>query len=490
MALPYCISACGLTRFGACGYKKVLVNSTGGAMIVRTFLSLILAAVPYALASSQDWSELDTLTFTPSPYRDSAAVLSSDAGQSSGRSSSAPENEPAADLPAADFFVSRVRTALEDIEAYQAEYGPHSLGLVPLLRTLADIHQGLGDFGEAISVLDRAQDIVRRWEGLDSLDQAEIIEQIIAIRMAIAPNEESIDEETHLRELVRRNPADPRNVGILVNMAGRQMDVVRELLINGLPPEIAINVNVFDSGNSRQFSPPRDARSMAASILRRARSTYGSAMREAIAANSADISELFELETSVIDTYYLELMNMRFRRGGQSYRGAGQLFYQGNGALEARLENTQRYRDTPEAVTRALVELADWQLMFGAFGHALDRYEEIAADLRARGGNEALVDAIFSPAVPVPLPALPANASIVGGRNDVQGYVDVEIEINRFGGVHYVKVTGQSDNATASIERRLKRFVYQTRFRPRYVDGEWLREDRFNLRYVFGYSSS
>jgi tetratricopeptide (TPR) repeat protein len=469
-----------LTHFGACGYKSVTLEPTGGIVIVRTFLSFILAVVPCALASAQDWSELETLTFAPAPLSRSLDVLPVPGGPSG-----VPLEEPAA-----EFVVSRVRSALGDIESYQTENGPHALGLVPLLRELADIYHRLSDYDAAISVLERAQDIVRRWDGLDSLDQAEMVEEIIEINMAIARNEESIDEENHLRELVRRNPGDPRNVAILVNMAGRQMDVVRELLINGIPPEIAINVNVLNSGNSARFAPPRDARSMAASMLRRARASYSAAMREAIAMGSADISELFELETSVIDTYYLELINLRLRGGRQAYRGAGRLYFEGIGALDARLDNTRRFRDTPEAVTRALIELADWELMFGSFGHALGMYDEAAADLRANGGSEALVDAMFSPAVPVPLPALLSNAQIVGGRSDVQGYVDVEIDINRFGGVHQVRVTGRSDNATDSIERRLKRFVYQTRFRPRYVDGEWLRADRFALRYIFNYSTS
>ena len=91
---------------------------------------------------------------------------------------------------------------------------------------------------------------------------------------------------------------------------------------------------------------------------------------------------------------------------------------------------------------------------------------------------------------PVPLPDFAANLNVFADQSDVYGYIDVEVEVNRFGGVRQVDVIGQSDNSSEAIERRLKRFVYQSRFRPRYIDGDWLRSDRFTQRYVFGYSRS
>jgi hypothetical protein len=97
---------------------------------------------------------------------------------------------------------------------------------------------------------------------------------------------------------------------------------------------------------------------------------------------------------------------------------------------------------------------------------------------------------MFSPQTPVPLPALASQANVFSGLSDERGYIDVEIMINRFGGVRSVEVKGGSDNASEVIQRHLRRFVYQSRFRPRWVNGEWQREDRFVQRYEFGYSRS
>lgn len=442
--------------------------------------------MPVATVSAQDWSELNTLTFTPVSLERSLAV----------GTAGAPENgseRPVAGYasePVPQIVISRIQAVLDDIESDTAENGENSPGLYPLLLTLAGIYQQIGDYGDAIVALDRAQGIVRRWEGLYSLDQADVVEQLIEIETSITPGEQVIGLESDLRELVRRNPGDPRNVEILMNMAGRQMDMVRHLLVNGLPPEFILNIGSVNGLGRTRFAPPRTARSMAASMLRTARSSYGSAMREAMIDGATDIPLLLELEDSIIDTYYFELMNPALRRDRQSYRGAGRLRFGGVNALEAKLSNSRRYPGTPEAVASNLIEIADWNLMFYAFGHAMGIYETARAYLLDQERGEERVAAMFSPEAPVPLPAFMPNTNVYSDRSNVHGYVDVEIVINRFGGVRDVTVTGGSENASESVERRLKRFVYQSRFRPRFVDGEWQRNDRFVQRYEFGYSST
>jgi hypothetical protein len=275
----------------------------------------------------------------------------------------------------------------------------------------------------------------------------------------------------------------------MMNMAERQMAVVRYLLINGMPPTFDLNLNSVNDPSRVRFPQPRTARSMTALLLRRARASYGSAMREVLTKGADNIPLLFELEDSIIDTYYFELMNPKLRVRGQSYRDVGRLRFGGANALEAKLSNSRLYPGTSEAVSSALIELADWHLMFGSFGRAMGMYEAAVDRLRTEDDGDKRVAAMFSAAAPVPLPAFESSANVYSDRSDVRGYVDVEIEINRYGRVVDVTVMGGSANASKSVERSLKRFVYQSRFRPRYADGEWQRRDRFPLRYLFGYST-
>jgi hypothetical protein len=272
-------------------------------------------------------------------------------------------------------------------------------------------------------------------------------------------------------------------------MAGRQMDVARYVLIHGIPPQFSLNVNVGVGSGVPRFSSRRTTRSVAASMLRQARVNYGSAMQVAMFDDEIDMTQLFELEDRLVDSYYFELMNRGRSGSGQSYWGNG-LYSGAVNLLQARLSNIRNYSGTPEAVAAALVEIGDWQLMFGAFGSAMSIYEQALGELQDGRVGEDRVAAMFSPERPVPLPAVASNANVFHELSDVHGYFDVEIEINRFGGVRDVIITGQSPNASDAIERRLKRFVYGNRFRPRHLDGEWLAKDRFTMRYEFGYASS
>jgi len=444
---------------------------------------LVLIAVPTiaviagTIASAQERSELDTLSFRPLSAAAAGAGTLPQADPDQGEPSEPPDGPELAD----------VRTALDDIDAEIAANGEHSAGLVPLYTRLAAIYREIGEPADAIAALELAQDNVRRRRGLHSLDQAELIERMIAIRQASAPDGLAIELEADLRELVQRNPGHPRNPALLTAAADRQMAVANYLLINGLPPVININVNNAGLPGQFPYSRPRTALEVAGSMLRQARSSYRWAMQEAIAEGTSTLSGLFELEDKLLDSYYFELVHPELHGGGRYDRASAQLRYRGIAALDAKLRNVRSFRGTPQAVTNTLIEIADWHLMMGAFGYAMDRYQEAVDYLQAQEDSEGLVRTIFAPPSPVPLPAFVPADTAYARSGAVRGFIDVEIEISRFGRVRGVTVTGQSANATEAIERRLKRFVYQTRFRPRFVDGEWRRDDRFEIRYQFSY---
>lgn len=450
---------------------------------LRACLGFVLGVLPVTLATAQEWYELDTLTFTP--VVSDRVLIAGTGAAADALDEPSPQDEQA---PAR--VIARIEAAVEAIEAEQVENGEHALTLIPLYRALADIYLEIDGYADAIAILEQAQSVVRRNLGLYSLDQASLIEEMIEIDMTVAPSEQSLGRESDLRELVQRNPADARNVGILTRMAGRQMDVVDHLLVHGIEPEFTLNVALVN-GPGRPFRQAPTARSMATSMLRQARSSYRSAIRQALSGGGAELSQLFELEDSIIDTFYFELMNPKLRRRSNAYRGAaGQPYAGAIRALEAQLSNIRVYSPTPEAIAVATIEIADWHLMFGRFAQAMRTYDEALRDLRAETGDEARVAALFSPEVPAPLPAVAFNRNVFDDVSNVQGFFEVEIEINRFGGVRNVEVTARSDNASDAIERRLKRFVNQSRFRPRYLDGEWRTSDRFRLRYDFGYRAT
>ncbi len=85
----------------------------------------------------------------------------------------------------------------------------------------------------------------------------------------------------------------------------------------------------------------------------------------------------------------------------------------------------------------------------------------------------------------LPFPVLPE--SIVGTVQDrvLRGYIDASVEITRFGDVKRVEVLGRSATVSKGIEEDLKRYVTAQTFRPRFVNGELPRSDRFAARFYF-----
>jgi hypothetical protein len=95
------------------------------------------------------------------------------------------------------------------------------------------------------------------------------------------------------------------------------------------------------------------------------------------------------------------------------------------------------------------------------------------------------IDELLSPEVPPVVPVLPE--SVVGTVHDrvLRGYVDAAVEFTRFGAVKRVEILGRSPAVTKDIEGDLRHFVSAQTFRPRFVNGELPRSDRFAARFYF-----
>jgi hypothetical protein len=143
-------------------------------------------------------------------------------------------------------------------------------------------------------------------------------------------------------------------------------------------------------------------------------------------------------------------------------------------------------------VAKDLIALADWYLVFGfqgasgmSYGPAWDTYR-MAHDLLVKGNvSREQIDELLSPEVPPPVPVLPE--SVVGTVRDrvPRGYVDASVEFTRFGDVKRVEILGRSPAVTKDIEEELRHYVAEQTYRPRFVNGELPRSDRFAARFYF-----
>src|SRR5690606_28654497 len=81
------------------------------------------------------------------------------------------------------------------------------------------------------------------------------------------------------------------------------------------------------------------------------------------------------------------------------------------------------------AQAKALVQIADWDLQFARdrmrANSALEVYRQAYARLEDAGVEQASIDSLFSPDVPVVLPAFLPNPLVSKERPGTTGYIDV-----------------------------------------------------------------
>jgi hypothetical protein len=174
----------------------------------------------------------------------------------------------------------------------------------------------------------------------------------------------------------------------------------------------------------------------------------------------------------------------------------GNLGYrQGREALERRRSYLDASAVSEEERLRASLDVADWMLYFGRQRmKALDAYHEIRRDFSTRLPAEQL-QTILQPAYPDTLPSfvppswtraaqgLPPDLAL-----DYHGYIDVELELNRFGRVNSLRILESSDPAASLVQQRLQRSLRRTQFRPRFnAQGQLLPEDRLQVRYYYSW---
>jgi tetratricopeptide (TPR) repeat protein len=451
---------------------------------------------------AEDSRDLSAPTFWPQPLsapalplglRDPASVAAGEGGANAEQSD---PRENVQQPESREELASAVKAQLDAIEAEQARNGDRSPELIAQLSSLASTYEKLGDYASADAALQHAIAVARIDFGLHSLDQADVVESLVATRQTSGNFGGAAEKRRYLRELVGRNRDDPRVVGILAEMAAQEMDNARRLV--GVP---APGVVAFTSGGADGVSMAPLTPSLAA--VHAAQADYIAAIQAAVRTHTGNAADVFALQDALSETVYFalahpEILGPGHRHGVWNSNGRAAPWYPTLGFAGARILRHKAldgmsFRRSPLDVAKDLLALADWYLVFGSFqsesgmsyGPAWDTYR-MARDLLVKSNvSREQIDELFSPEVPPSVPVLPE--SVVGSRHTpvLRGYVDASVEFTRFGDVKRVEILGRSPAVTKNIEEELRHYVAEQTYRPRFVNGELPRSDRFAARFYF-----
>jgi len=376
---------------------------------------------------------------------------------------------------------------LDSIHEEEEREGFFAPELTGDLVSLAKLYQERGEHDVALSLLDRARQIVRFNEGLFTLDQAPMIRQGIASREALQQHDGAVESREELLRLARRNPNDVRIAEIYDEVAdSRVADVERFLTFETIPP---LQVSIHFGDTDSTLGEPAGV--LALRTLFVAQHEYERAIRTLLAnvdSRDFDVGTLHGLEADLMKTYYLHAQYFRrfeYRQPTSQDRDISHTF--GVNSYLRRIRYSEAFHSPNAEIAAEELELGDWHLLFGAKDLAFAAYRTARELLVRDGATPAQLEAFFSPTSPVVLPTFGAGLVDARDAGDYKGYIGVSVALDGNGRSTRVDVTERSVEATDAIVQRLKKYVAKSEFRPRFANGEWASEDRVSLRYYFNY---
>ncbi|MDT8398732.1 MAG: hypothetical protein RQ899_08965 [Pseudomonadales bacterium] len=505
-------------------------GSTGTAVLGKLFFSCICLTSP-ALTLAQDAYDFTKLIFEPVlievetgedntpvirelsslPSRAPAISMASITGL--GRLSSTadlvPDDVLISDDDIADPRLKPAEDASLTIETDIAQYeqavkdmellgGPYQIGLVQELSALADLYQQQGDHDKAIEIYERAWHIDRVNYGLFSLEQTPIVDEIIQSYLAVGDMYSADTLQEYRFQLYKKN-YDEGSVELLPELAR-----MAEWNIYAF----AISPEAF-RGNSKDYI---DLISFRINRLLNAQNLYSNIVEILLNKSATTDPRLLDAERRLATTNYFFATNFSSSNnatvlpsqlnqnsinnpGGVSISSMG--FRYGSEALERRVQHLRSLApNDPAAIAAALVDLADWNLVFQKRNAAFELYAQAYQGMFDAGMPQESIDALLDPGIPVRIPAFiiapfsrRAQSIAPEMALDYAGHIDVAFTLSRSGATNSVEVIGKAPDTPEMVESALLRYLKETQFRPRFQQGAPENKSPVTLRYYYTFSS-
>jgi len=422
---------------------------------------------------------------------------------------------------------------INQIQEILSRDGPFSVELLAPLSRLGLLYQEGEDYSLALVTLERARHIVRVNNGLHSLEQVPLLRQLINIEEKRGNAEGAWDREQDLLTLLRRHPDDVRTAPALREIADRQMEVLAAVIAGHRPPEVVLGCYYKQWPTSADGSCTAGSKStVVQGMLAEAQRNYLDAIAVMLRQGLYDSDELRALETDVLRG--VDLMRSRYYTGPTSspvplapaYLGASSLepwrsriaavtsladwdlpypdqsplegdgedsvvtkhvhvmdpYYRGRQSLRRLYAYGAASSDPSLQQADAVVQLADWDLLYSHNSQAMESYELAQSMLQEGGAAESLIEQLFGPPTPVVLPAFQPNPLARDETRAENGYIDVEFEITRYGRSRAVEILDDA-NATRAAKQDLMALIRSSRYRPRLTEGAFAEVTPVRMRY-------
>lgn len=408
---------------------------------------------------------------------------------------------PAIDLAGAEATVAAYEGNIDAMLNVETPYSPE---LFEQLLGLSSAYQQLGQHEAALTTLEKAEFLGRIKNGLYAPDQFVVVNMMIESLMASGRMPQAMEKQQYLLYLQRQHYGT--NSKELTPGLERLGDWSMQAFSNGVHGSNSIGFSL-GGGNSHNTLSPRG---FAVASLDMARFRYYDAIEILVRGLDFGNPQLPGLEAKLLQNLYLSghrrglLENPAFYLDSRAYTTGSRIsvaefsynsvaYSEGRDALQ-RLQYYQlHYHNTdPAVLLHTTLSLADWHLLFNHHREARAVYQDAWMLVQQVPSLAPSAAALLNPPLPMPLPdfmPLPHSRGYFGiadtSNEQFDGYLDVSFDLSRGGDVGRLRILARSDNATSTVERRLRRLLTSTPRRPRLQDGIPVASENIQLRYYF-----
>jgi len=401
-----------------------------------------------------------------------------------------PQDAPAPDLRAQEAQI------VDRIDKAQAQGGQNSAALIEPLTELGLLLEHQGDLTPAIEAFTRARDITRVNYGFSTLDEAQLLRHLTRTEDLRGNAARAWELEQETLALAAQNPRDVRSAWIFAEVAENRMRILDLYRTGKIPPQIVLGCyyakisSLYQLLNGKAELDPTPSpfdsctsghRSVVLlALLMEARVYDAAAIDVVLQSRGYASDELGEFVVDVLrktevvrelvptydDPFITELLGTLAA-------------HEPHDALSLR----QHAEILVHAADLSLLRAHDARRSTG-LEPTLAQYEQAVAELERADAGPAAIDAMFSPQIPIVLPAFEANPLVSAQKPDTAGgHIDVAFEITRFGRAAGVRIVAATADASRSAQKDLVRVVEASTFRPRIVDGRIADATPVSLRY-------
>lgn len=425
--------------------------------------------------------------------------------------------EPAAERPR---LSGEARERVEDtIAAYiarvgeaEASEGPYSDQLREDLFNTGLLYQQLDDHDNALKLMERALAVSRINYGLEGLDQVPIMEAMAQSYLAQEKltNADAMMDAAFNLQLKVYGEGSQELVPALLKLGDWNTEAFmqRSSILVNIP---RMNVQRFLMDPKGFVDQQTDLRDTPLFKLYQARSNYLTAIKTLIDGRNFTHPDLLPLEHELLTNYFLfthrenilyepdfYLTRKKSKTASRLNQNAIELL--NSESYDLGRESHKRtlayiYNDPnakPAQLATAMLEDADWDLLYERKPQAADKYEATYMFFAANPELGQQVADVLYPPVPTVLPTYlppPNSREKLGIPPDAEvsffGYIDVEFSLTKFGKARRIHQLGTGGEVTRNMEIRLNQYLRNVQFRPRYTGTE-VDTGPIRLRYYLG----